>query len=593
MLKTYSLLYYISFTFKKSKFGASVNVILNIAAALIPIAQIPVLANFIDNTTQALSRREITESLIHAASFFIGILLLGYVVNIFSAFAKAKTSAIVGAAYERQLLKKQSCLSYDVIENSEAHELINRVTEDCSEKIFKGFGNLMAICEYAIRIAGIAITVMSANLYVGAICFLIMLIIIPIAKKCGEEDYSAYEASSTQFRRAKYFRSILSERDYADERKIFNYSRPVNEIWKEIFGEGIKISRAATKKNFVRIKAASCGTAIFSCLIAGLLLLPLKSGEMTAGLYISLVSASISLISLISWNIAYLIEDCISYKLYMDDFGKFMKLKEDNRQNFDSAYFFEKNKNVKEITFRNVRFKYPCSDKYTLENISFRMTSGRRYAFIGENGAGKTTIVKLLFGLYDNYEGDIFINNTNIRSMSLEELYSYFSVVHQDFTRYQIPLKDNLTIGCGSFSEQSLLSLIEKMGLTERFNSLPERLDTDVGRLGDYGVDFSGGEWQRIAIIRALMRNAPIQVMDEPTASLDPISERDLYDLFANSFQGDIGILITHRLGGAKNADEIMVISGGYICEQGTHDELITRKGKYHEMYEAQRFWYL
>jgi ATP-binding cassette subfamily B protein len=161
-----------------------------------------------------------------------------------------------------------------------------------------------------------------------------MVIIIPIAKKCGEEDYDAYEASSGKFRRARYFRNILSERDYADERKIFNFSGPVNEIWKEKFGEGIKISRKATKKNFIRIKSASCGTAISSCLIAGLLLLPLKSGAMTAGGYISLVSASISLISLISWNIAYLIEDCISYKLYMDDFGEFMELKEDTRSFF-------------------------------------------------------------------------------------------------------------------------------------------------------------------------------------------------------------------------------------------------------------------
>jgi ATP-binding cassette subfamily B protein len=119
------------------------------------------------------------------------------------------------------------------------------------------------------------------------------------------------------------------------------------------------------------------------------------------------------------------------------------------------------------------------------------MLKGNRYAFIGENGAGKTTIIKLLLGLYDNYEGDIFINNTNIRNMPLEELYGYFSVVHQDFARYQIPLKDNLVIGCGSFSEQGLLSVIEKMGLAERFNSLPAHLNTDVGRLGDYGVDFS------------------------------------------------------------------------------------------------------
>jgi len=104
-----------------------------------------------------------------------------------------------------------------------------------------------------------------------------------------------------------------------------------------------------------------------------------------------------------------------------------MELKEDSRQNVNSAYVFEKNKSVKEIAFRNVRFKYPCSENYTLENISFRMTSGKRYAFIGENGAGKTTIVKLLLGLYDNYEGDIFINDTNIRNMPLEELYSHFS----------------------------------------------------------------------------------------------------------------------------------------------------------------------
>jgi ATP-binding cassette, subfamily B, bacterial len=338
-------------------------------------------------------------------------------------------------------------------------------------------------------------------------------------------------------------------------------------------------SSAATKKNFVRIKSASCGTVISSCLIAGLLLFPLKGGEMTAGVYISLVSASISLISLISWNIAYLIEDCISYKLYMDDFGKFMELKEDCCQNFSSAYVFKRDKSVKEIVFHNVRFRYPCSESYTIEDISFRMTGGRRYAFIGENGAGKTTIIKLLLGLYDNYEGDIFINDTNIRSMLLEELYSHFSVVHQDFARYQIPLKNNLVIGCGSYSEQDLLSLIEKMGLTEKLNSLPERLNTDVGRLGDYGVDLSGGEWQGIAF-------------DEPTAPIDPLQEYQLYKSFAEIARGKIAFIVTHRLSCIKFCDKIIVMRQGKVVDIGSHEKLLGDCPYYKALWNSQAEMY-
>ena len=249
------------------------------------------------------------------------------------------------------------------------------------------------------------------------------------------------------------------------------------------------------------------------------------------------------------------------------------------------------------LEFKGVRFKYPGTDNYILKGISFKMESGRHYAFVGLNGAGKTTITKLLTGLYDEFEGDILINDKNISEYGQGELKSFFSVVYQDFARYHITMKDNIRIGGINAMEsedeaERIKQAVERVGLQETVKKLPDGIDTPLGKIKGGGMDVSGGEWQRIAMARAVMNPAPVRILDEPTAALDPISESRLYEEYEQISRDKTTIFISHRLGSTKLADEILVIGDGHIIENGTHDELMDLDGVYTQMYESQRSWY-
>ena len=218
----------------------------------------------------------------------------------------------------------------------------------------------------------------------------------------------------------------------------------------------------------------------------------------------------------------------------------------------------------------------------------------KHYAIVGENGAGKTTLVKLLLGLYKNYSGKILINNRDLKTYTDEEINSIFSVVYQDYVKYQISVRDNIAIGCKgkTISDDRIIDILKSLGIWDKVNTFHNGLDTSLGKLESEGIDLSGGEWQKIAIARSLVSDASVYILDEPTASLDPISEKNLYDIYINLFKGKSSIIITHRLGNTKNVDCIVVLNEGTVCEIGSHNQLMELRGKYYSMYEKQRSWY-
>lgn len=228
-----------------------------------------------------------------------------------------------------------------------------------------------------------------------------------------------------------------------------------------------------------------------------------------------------------------------------------------------------------------------------MKNFNLRLEKDLHYAFVGINGAGKTTVTKLLTGLYDNYEGEILLNGRELRTYSQAELKALFAVVYQDFAKYYIPLKDNIALGnVLNFNDQEVQQVASIIGLDEEVKDLPMGYDTPLGKIIEGGVDLSGGQWQKVAIARALYNPAQIRILDEPTAALDPVAESNIYEMFGRISKGKSTIFITHRLGAAKLADQIIVIDDGQVKEQGTHDELLKLGGIYAEMFEDQRSWY-
>jgi ATP-binding cassette subfamily B protein len=242
------------------------------------------------------------------------------------------------------------------------------------------------------------------------------------------------------------------------------------------------------------------------------------------------------------------------------------------------------------IEFREVTFSYPGSDRPILRNLNLLLKPDERIALIGENGEGKTTIVKLLTRLYDPTAGQILLDGVDLREYDLDDYASNIAVIFQDFMRYDMTAWENIAVGqIGARENLDKVELAAKKSLAEGvIQKLPNGYDQMLGRRFETGVDLSGGEWQKVALARAYLRDAQILVLDEPTAALDARSEHEVFERFAELTRGKMALLISHRFSTVKMADRIIVLEKGVIAEQGRHEQLMAHGGRYAEMFELQ-----
>jgi ATP-binding cassette, subfamily B, bacterial len=240
--------------------------------------------------------------------------------------------------------------------------------------------------------------------------------------------------------------------------------------------------------------------------------------------------------------------------------------------------------------FRNVSFAYPGTTRRVLSNFNFTLGVGERIALIGENGQGKTTVVKLITRLYDPTEGQILLDGIDLREYKLEDLHHEIGVIFQDFMRYEMTARENIGIGRveSEHSQAEIESAAHKSLAESVINKLPGRYDQMLGRRFESGVELSGGEWQRVALARAYLRDAQLLVLDEPTAALDARSELEVFERFAELTTGKMALLISHRFSTVRMADRIVVLEGGKLVEEGTHTQLIALGGRYASMFEMQ-----
>ena len=256
--------------------------------------------------------------------------------------------------------------------------------------------------------------------------------------------------------------------------------------------------------------------------------------------------------------------------------------------------FCEGGDNEYEIRFRDVSFRYPGSEEYALRHVNIRFHVGERLAVVGPNGSGKTTLIKLLCRLYDPDEGEILLNGINIKKYDYKEYMGIFSVVFQDFKLFSFCLGQNVAAGV-DYDREKAGSCLEKAGFAVSTDKLPSGLDTYLYK--DYegdGVEISGGEAQKIALARALYKDAPFIILDEPTAALDPVAEYEIYSKFNEIVEDKTAIYISHRLSSCRFCDEIAVFDHGEIIQRGSHEQLVSDvNGKYYELWHAQAQYYV
>lgn len=594
--KRYKVIDYITLPLKIEPITVICMVFFQILMAAIPSFQVLATSSFIDTAIDIFENGGIFRIYIPLFSI-MSLVAFSWLSSMLSDFIKLRLDLKMNEHFRPAVVKKRSRLAYKHIENNETWELITRVGEDPSEQIIKGFNNLLDIIEYIVKITGLILLIAAHVWWVAIAVVVIAVPLISLASKCGKIDYKAYSEAEKYQRRADYLKEILSSRESVEERALFGYTKNVNEMWFDKFETSRKILNKTQKRNFIKTQAGSSITAFLSMAIALVLLNPVSKGAITVGLYMSLVTASFNLVQQMSWQLSVVMQEYAKNKVYLKDFTEFSALEEVTGADSHPDISVQKVP-FESIEFKNVHFSYPENNRKILKGLSMKLKGNKQYAFVGKNGAGKTTITKLLTGLYDNYEGEILINGKNIRNFTQEQLKAYFSVIYQDFAKYYVSLKDNVVLGnCGqTIKEDKQKTLVKNalnsMELTAVVESLPKGIDTSLGKLTEDSTDLSGGQWQRVAIARTLVSSSPIHILDEPTAALDPISESKVYELFGKVSKGKSTILITHRLGAARTADEILVVDDGIIAERGSHEKLLNKNGIYAEMFEAQRSWY-
>lgn len=279
-------------------------------------------------------------------------------------------------------------------------------------------------------------------------------------------------------------------------------------------------------------------------------------------------------------NLERCCNDCAAFREFVESTDE-----NDNKPDIDF-------KGIESIEFQNVSFTYQSAEKSTINNMTFKVNKGENIAIVGENGAGKTTAVKLLCGLYYPTSGEILINGKSNRDFSDNSYFNLFSAVFQDYYFMPMTIAENIC-ATSNYDKEKLFAAFEKAGISNKINGLPNKeksyMIKDVYK---DAVDFSGGEKQKLLLAKAIYKNAPVLILDEPTAALDPIAENELYLKYNEITSNKISFFISHRLSSTRFCDRILFIKGGKIAESGTHEELMALKGLYYRMYQIQSYYY-
>lgn len=326
--------------------------------------------------------------------------------------------------------------------------------------------------------------------------------------------------------------------------------------------------------------------------IGAYLLLGIKvfTSEITIGEFTMGITSLVNFMSLTS----YITKNIISVNhstIYIRSYKAFMKLKSKFEDRKEKISLSDMDLNNFELEFRNVSFRYPSSTSYVLKNINLTIHSGEKLAVVGYNGAGKTTFALLLTRMYDPTEGAIYLNGVDIRDIKYQDYQKLFSTVNQDFSLFAFSLLENIAITDEVTDDEKnvIMCLMKENGLETRMKKLYKGLDTPVSkRLSAAGVDLSGGESQKVAIIRAQYKNSPVLVLDEPTAALDPQAEFEMFQKFAEMARQKTTVMISHRIYSTRFCDKIAVFNKGELTEYGTFDELMAQKGLYYDFFEKQ-----
>lgn len=485
---------------------------------------------------------------------------------------------------EKEIVRKYRKLDYSCYEDPQTYDSISRISQNPGEKIRMIFWKLCEMVRIIILLIGYLLIFQQASPLLVGIFLLFFPPMLYENYKAGCLWYDLYSRQTADERKIAYYERLLTGKTSLAELKIYQATDYIEKLWKK---QSSKL-RKEKEETLIRVEKTLLRKSTFSALwylcSGGVLLYGVITGRISVSMFLVLFQTILNIVDTVNG--------------LLETFGNFSR--EIQEMSYLHSFFALKNiperkgcidRPVRRIRFEHVCFSYPNAGTETLHDISFELDLSKSTAIVGENGSGKTTIIKLLCGLYQPTSGRILFDEYDIRNLNNGEIGKAIKVVFQDFFQYELTIREN--IGFGNLARISHdLELQEVLDAVHLEELKKLGLDTSLGKLEHEGIDLSRGQWQRLAVGRIFLNDTGYAVLDEPTASVDPVSEYNMYQLFYLLLRSRGSLMISHRLASAKMADHILVLKNGTIAEQGNHTELMKNQELYHELFCRQAEWY-
>jgi ATP-binding cassette subfamily B protein len=485
-----------------------------------------------------------------------------------------------------RLMEHAATLDLEDFEDSELQDRLERARRQASGR--------MTLTSQLFGQAQDILTILSfgTGLAIYAPWLIVLLVVALVPAFLGEAHFNArshalaYSRTPEQ-RELDYVRQTGASVETAKEVKIFGLNRFLIERYRELAAAFYRANR------HLAVRRAGWGGALTTLGTVGyyaayaVIIWRTVSGQDSVG-DLTFLAGSFRRLRTLLEGLLIGFSQTAGQALYLDDLFSFFEIQPEIRSPAHPRPFPVP---IREgITFEDVGFRYPGSERWAVRHLGFTLHAGEVLALVGENGAGKTTLVKLLARLYDPDEGRILLDGHDLREYALEDLRANIGVIFQDFVRFHLTAADNIAVGrIEARNDRARIVEAAHQGLADEvIERLPLGYDQVIGKRFRKGVDLSGGEWQKVAIARAYMRKAQLLILDEPTAALDARSEFDVFQRFKELTRGRTAVLISHRFSSVRMADRILVLADGTVEAQGTHEELLAARGRYAELFELQ-----
>lgn len=559
--------------------------VLALFGSLLPAVELWLVGQIVDELAAVLGagRAAFLQVLPYVGGFF-GVLFAYMLVDMARAFLQVDVQEKIGVWMQRRVIDKVQKVELASFEHPAFYDALKRANEDLSGRLLSLLNVVLDIVGSLGGLGAIVGVMLTGHWSLAPIVIIGSLPGVWAMMQINKKTHHIYRERTPQYRETAYFRELLTQREQAMEVRLFTLRDHLLDTWR---GKAVALAKERrgleTKQAWLGGLTASVdGWAYVGCLT--ILVWMVAGAQLTIGQY-GMLTLAVQQFTVRLEGIMRSLGTLHEESLYLGDLYEFFSLVAPE----ESAGPTDASGTLVPLRFDKVSFHYPGGGA-VLEEIDLEIRPGERVALVGENGAGKTTLVKLMMGLYQPTSGRVLLGDKPLQDWPREQVRRLFAAVFQDFVRFQFSVRDNIAFG--ALDEQAAFEqAAEWAGAAEFIAKLPDQYGTLLGKeLG--GADLSTGEWQKLATARALVRAAEFVVLDEPTAALDPKAEAEVYRHFGEMTRGKAAVLISHRLGAARIADRILVLKGGRLIEQGTHEALMRKGGEYSRLFSLQAQWY-